>query len=341
MTPALRLALLPGILCLCLAACWAGVSRAQDGPGVGIRLMTVSLPGGGAMQAAVFYPAAAPGDGSCAFGPVRVEAVRDAAPLPGRHALVALSHGNAGGMLSHHDLATALARAGFLAACPTHPGDNFRDQSRLGSPALFLGRPGNITALLDALLADPFFGPLVDPGRLGAAGFSMGAYDALVLAGARPDFQLVDGYCERPGALGFCANKSAIAATQTPANMAAPRLRAAAAMAPMDAFFSARSLSTLACPVLLLAAEKDAIVRPAEELERLLPSFPPGTRLYKTPGAGHFVFLAPCSEQQAQAAPALCTDPDGVDRRAAHQEINAEIIRFFTEKLGAQVSSRP
>ncbi|GFK95542.1 hypothetical protein NNJEOMEG_03408 [Fundidesulfovibrio magnetotacticus] len=326
-----RSALLPTLLLLWLLAC--GTARAH---GVGLRILSCPATDGQPMQAAVFYLAQAPADGFTSFGPVRAAAVREAPPLPGRRPLVGLSHGNAGSMLSHHDTASALARAGFLVVCPMHPGDNFRDQSRLGSPALFLNRPGEVSAALDAVMRDPLFASLADPERLGAAGFSMGGYDVLVLAGARPDFQLADAYCERPGALGFCANRRAIAATELPpGGLADPRLRAVAAMAPMDAFFSGRSLSTLGCPVLLFAAERDEAVRPAGELERLLPSFPPGTRLHAVAGAGHFVFLAPCGPEQAKAVPRLCQDPEGVDRQAVHEALHAELIDFFTRHLGA------
>jgi hypothetical protein len=45
------------------------------------------------------------------------------------------------------------------------------------------------------------------------------------------------------------------------------------------------------------------------------------------------VFLAPCTPAFAAKAPMLCHDPAGVDRLAAHAEINAAAARFFSTAL--------
>ncbi len=50
-------------------------------------------------------------------------------------------------------------------------------------------------------------------------------------------------------------------------------------------------------------------------------------------GAGHFVFLAPCSAALARAVPAICTDPPGIDRVAIHEKLNAEMAAFFRRTL--------
>ena len=51
-------------------------------------------------------------------------------------------------------------------------------------------------------------------------------------------------------------------------------------------------------------------------------------------GAGHFVFLAPCNEEQIAAMPALCTDADGVDRKDIRRSMISEAVRFFAHALG-------
>jgi predicted dienelactone hydrolase len=50
-------------------------------------------------------------------------------------------------------------------------------------------------------------------------------------------------------------------------------------------------------------------------------------------GADHFVFLAPCSETLAAAAPQICQDPAGFDRAAFHRAFNQSVVDFFTTKL--------
>ena len=115
----------------------------------------------------------------------------------GRHPVVFISHGEAGSRFGHHDLAVALARAGFIVCALEHPGDNYADQTGVGTERALLGRAWQVSAAIDALLADPLFGPSIDSSRIGVAGFSAGGYTSLLLLGARPDFTRWSGYCQR------------------------------------------------------------------------------------------------------------------------------------------------
>ena len=49
--------------------------------------------------------------------------------------------------------------------------------------------------LIDKLLADPRFGPRIDATRIGAAGFSLGGYTVLALAGARLSRDQWERFC--------------------------------------------------------------------------------------------------------------------------------------------------
>lgn len=312
----------------------AGTSVAEHHPGVGLGSITLPDPvDGQSMQGMVFYPSGQP-TGKTVVGSVAVDGLRDAPPEPGRHALIVLSHGNSGSMLGHHDLASSLARAGYIVAALTHPGDNFRDQDRVGTGEVFLGRPRQMSALISAVLADPTFGSLVDESRVGAAGFSMGGYTVLILAGAQPNFQLVDSYCAKPSALEFCANRKAIREiVAADGSLADKRVRAVVSMAPMDAFFDTFGLAKLRCPVLLIGAENDHLGLGLDNTPMFRDAMPPVSEYMLLPKAGHFVFLAPCSQGQAVALPQLCVDPEGVDRVGIHREINSRVIRFFDRTL--------
>jgi predicted dienelactone hydrolase len=50
-------------------------------------------------------------------------------------------------------------------------------------------------------------------------------------------------------------------------------------------------------------------------------------------GAGHYVFLAPCSEALRAAVPEICSDPPGIDRAVIHARLNAEMVDFFRRTL--------
>jgi predicted dienelactone hydrolase len=87
--------------------------------------------------------------------------------------LVVISHGNGGGYQGHHDTADALAEAGFVVAALTHPGDNWRDDSR---QTRLTDRPGHVSLLIDHMTQE-WPGPLkVDATRIGAFGFSAGGF---------------------------------------------------------------------------------------------------------------------------------------------------------------------
>ena len=51
-------------------------------------------------------------------------------------------------------------------------------------------------------------------------------------------------------------------------------------------------------------------------------------------GAGHFAFLAPCTEQQKITIPFICKDHADFDREKFHQYFNKELVRFFSFTLG-------
>jgi dienelactone hydrolase len=91
----------------------------------------------------------------------------------------------------NHDFLRALAQHGYIVATVEHSGDNFADNSGLGTDGVLIGRERQMSALIDAVLADPALAAHIDPARIGAAGFSAGGYTALLLAGAVPRFDLL------------------------------------------------------------------------------------------------------------------------------------------------------
>jgi predicted dienelactone hydrolase len=116
--------------------------------------------------------------------------------------------------------------------------------------------------------------------------------------------------------------------------IADPRVKAAVVMAPaLDYLFDAPGLAPVRAPIRIYQAGADELLPEpwhAERLRRLLPTAP---EFEVVPGAGHFVFLAPCSEAFARMVPPACTDPPGVDRVAVHARLNAEIVDFFRRTL--------
>lgn len=323
-----------GACVLSMGLCSVGPADAQSA-GAGLRLVELKDPvAGGPMKAAVFYPSTAPSSVT-RMGPLEIAADKDAPWQAGRHPVVLLSHGNGGSMFSHHDTATALARQGFVVAAVEHPGDNTRDKSGLGTDRVLAGRGLQVSALLDFLLRDAGLAPAVDPARIGVAGFSAGGYTALVLAGARPKFELLKTYCAKAAGSPLCEGGGQVVVSSPPlVARADTRIRAAFVMSPVGAFFDADSLAGVAVPVELRSAADDAVLPAAGNASLVEKSLRGNlTRHVTVPSAGHFVFLAPCNPAMKSIAPALCTDPAGVDRQAVHDQLNQDAAAFFRARL--------
>ncbi|MDY7560316.1 dienelactone hydrolase [Pseudomonas sp. 10B1] len=287
------------------------------------------------MHAIAFYPSIGEKKTSRVDGYL-IEASEDADIAMGRFPLLMLSHGNTGTPLALHDLATSLARKGFVVVAVIHPGDNYLDHSRLGSLSNLYGRPLQISEAISAALADPMLSPYVDAQQVGVIGYSAGGETALILAGAQPDLQRLRKYCvERPEDKDACKTQGELLADRDDLRPEAdPRVGALMLMAPLTLMFGRHALADVHVPVLMYSGDGDqllALDKNAQALARKLPQAPEFKLL---PGAGHFVFLAPCSDEQQATQAILCTDAEGVNRVDIHRNLTADAARFFSETIG-------
>ena len=330
-----------------------GAALAHAVTGVGFAAIRVHDPvNGGTMSGYVFYPSAS-AQGVTSLGPYQLDATANAAAIPGAKPLVMISHGHAGSDLGHHDLATYLASHGFIVAAITHPRDNFRNSSGDGHAAVLVGRPIQISAAITYLLQSPRWKPLIDPGRIGAAGFSNGGYTTLLLAGAVPRFTGLIRHCRlHPGDRNVCVPLAKLGA-QAPqhgptveqaidtlqrslhrwGNTDDPRVRAAFVMAPFSSVFDAAGLAHVDRPVFLYYAQDDQVLLPRYNALHIAPLIGTLAAIRMVAKAGHYVFLSPCSRELTQDYPDICRDPPGVDRVAVHAQINAAALAFFRKTL--------
>ena len=288
------------------------------------------------MRAIAFYPSRE-AEGLTKLGSYEVEATEGAKIAMGRYPLLMLSHGNTGTPLALHDLATSLARKGFVVVAVLHPGDNYKDHSRLGTLSNLYGRPMQISAAISATLADPELSPYVHDDQVGVIGYSAGGETALILAGAQPDLDRLRRYCqERPEDRDACTTKGELIADRDDLEPAAdPRIRALLLMAPLSLMFGRQTLADVHVPVLLYSGENDSLVFPDKNADALARKLPVEPEFKVIPGAGHFVFMAPCNDEQMAAMPGLCTDAQGVDRENIHRDLFDEAGRFFGKTLQA------
>lgn len=311
---------------LCLL-CVAWPAQAQTG----YALIQLPDAGGPPIETAIWYPAA----GGTAV-PTRVGAFTQnlvpEAPLRGRGLpLVVISHGNGGYLASHADTALALAEAGFIVAAPTHPGDNYRDQSGATDLA---ARTRQFAAVVTHL-AGPWKPGAVGAGRIGAFGFSAGGFTVLVAAGSMPDFTQVGPHCTAHPDFFDCRLIGTAAQAMAP-ELSRPAIapRALVVAAPALGFaFVPGSLGGVTMPVQLWQAGADEILPAPFYVEPVRAALPRSPEFHRVEAAGHFDFLAPCNESLARAAPMICTSAPGFDRAAFHARLNAEVVRFLTEAL--------
>lgn len=318
---------------------------------------------GRALLAAIWYPAEAgakaepphfgPPDGPPLFlgDPVAENAAL--APSPSRFPLILLSHGTGGTAQSLAWFATALAARGYIVAGVNHPGNNAREPYTVQGFMLWWKRAEDLSRVADGLLADPRFGPRIDPRRIGAAGFSLGGYTTIALAGGITSMAQFDAFCQEAQGQGSCKSPPefpdlrvrSLALAKTDAAYAKalqesgtsyrdPRIAAVFAMAPaLGPVYTPESLAAIAIPVAIVAGAGDPIVPVAENARRYAGAIP-HAELTVFPGAvGHYTFLDLCTPEGRKALPSLCTDAPGVDRAAIHRATVERAVTFFDKTL--------
>ncbi|WP_157641521.1 alpha/beta hydrolase family protein [Longispora albida] len=116
-----------------------------------------------------------------AGAPRPVETVVFVPTGPGPHPVVLLSHGTGGEIADLAWFAEGLAAAGYLVAGVNHHGNTAREPYDPRGFVRWWDRPLDMSVALDGVLARY----AADPARIMAAGFSLGGYTAVALAGAR------------------------------------------------------------------------------------------------------------------------------------------------------------
>lgn len=339
----------------CHALLWMAFPMAifaQTTTGVGFVPITIRDPvNGGTMPGYVFYPSAH-ADGETRIGPYALRATRNALSIAGVKPLVVISHGHGGDDLEFRNMAIFLASHGFIAATLQHPMDNYLDSSGNGHAVVLGGRPIQVSATISMLLDDPHWKALVDPNRIGVAGFSAGGYTTLLLVGAVPQFDLLMGYCgrhptDKEDICGFIKTipvpgqslKAYLDDLQKKYTRWGkpddPRVKAAFAMAPFSIVFNKRGLAAVDRPVFLYYGQKDLVEIPKYNVLRIAPLIQTLAGIEMIPNARHYVFMGICPPQLARRLPELCKAPPGVNRVAVQRQVNATALAFFRKTLVA------
>jgi predicted dienelactone hydrolase len=281
----------------------------------------------------IWYPTDTPATPH-ALGNVTQTVAPDAPVAGERLPLVVISHGGAGWYGSHYDTALALAHAGFVVAALSHAGDAFDDQSHV---LQLWRRPAQLHRLVDYLLDSWRGHERLDVNRIGAFGFSNGAFTVLVAAGGVPDLSTIAPFCNEHPDQDLCsALQHAGVDLRFAANVPAsawvhePRIKAIVIAAPAFGFaFGRKRLDSVRVPVQLWSAADDRHQPHPDYDEAVRAGLPRPPDYHQIANAGHYDFLPPCDARLARMRPDICKSLPGFDRAAFHEQFNAEIVRFF------------
>lgn len=279
-----------------------------------------------------------------------------AKPAPGKFPLIVLSHGTGGSAVMLGWLGTTLAAHGYIAAAVNHPGNNALEPYTPAGFSLWWERATDLTKVIDRMLSDPEFAARIDPQRIAAAGFSLGGYTMIEIAGGTTDRAAFSEFCKSAAADGICKappefpnlleyfNRIDHTAKSDPELAASlrreqeshrdPRVRAVFAIAPaLGPAFPPAGLGKIAIPVQIVAGTADDQV-PVKSSARYFAAHIPGAKLTLLEGGvRHYEFLGTCTPAGRQALPQLCTDNPGVDRDAVHEKVAAMAVKFFDVHL--------
>lgn len=304
----------------------------------------------------VFYPAQA-ASAPLKRGSFTLDVAWKAAPVPGNHRLVVLSHGSGGSPWPQADLATALVEAGYVVAMPEHRGDNWRDHRRVGPPSWKI-RPLEVSEAIDRVGADSRFAPLFDAQQVGVYGMSAGGLTALTLAGGRWSPARFAQHCDQHGEEdavactgglvhrnGWDALKITLARwyvnlrygqdAETQSHTDA-RVQAVVAAVPMAAPFDLDSFRqpTQAAALGLVEARRDEWLVPRFHIDRVREACGPRCELVADlPEGGHGAVLSPWSNERAAEVDRYLMDPPGFNRATEVPAIFDKIVTFFNRHL--------
>jgi predicted dienelactone hydrolase len=180
------------------------------------------------------------------------------------------------------------------------------------------------------MLADPVFGPHIDHDRIGAAGFSLGGYTVLSLAGALLDLERLQANSPPPPPEIAAILPKAIEESKTLQNTNPvvrdsyrrsadsykdKRIKGVFALAPaIGGGFTQAGLDPVTIPVRIVVGRDDVVTPPALDAQRYADLIH-GAKLTVLPGeAGHFIRVQ-----------------DEAERAAILQQVNQMAVAFFEQ----------
>jgi predicted dienelactone hydrolase len=311
------------------------------------------------LRTAIWYPAAAgTGEVETIFGgpperelfaPVTVQGGADISNAKQQYPLVLLSHGTGGSAVQMMWLGHYLAARGYIVAAVNHHGNTAAEKNYVSQGfLLYWERARDLSAVLDKILADPVFGPHIDRKHIGAAGFSLGGYTVIAIAGGRFNSSQFDSFCHSPEKDFTCGPQPEFADApkifaqlkendpvvkeslrHSHDSFRDPRIKRVFAISPaLGSGFRAADLVQVTVPVSIVVGAADKVAPPRTNAQRYA-RYIRGAKVVVLPGGiGHYTFLAECNAH-GKSILDLCRDSASVDRAAVHRQVAEMAFEFF------------
>lgn len=272
--------------------------------------------------------------------------VRPNAPLApgGPWPVVLMSHGTGGTAESLGWLARSLAHHGYVVLAPNHHGNTGLEPYAPEGFLCWWERATDMSRLLSSLAEQGVFADHLDLSRVSAAGFSLGAYTVIALAGAQSSLEAFDRWRAAAGVTDLGPREFPDAGdhidrllTASPAFQSAwarageavadPRITSFAAIAPPPPVraFTPPSLAAVEAPLVILTGGADVEAPSAQCADWLMQQNDRFTRHDLGRDVGHYTFLEFPADRSLIGTEPIFTDAETVDRATVHRQA-AEVI---------------
>ncbi|MEZ4266594.1 MAG: hypothetical protein R3F39_09470 [Myxococcota bacterium] len=253
------------------------------------------------LEISLWYPTDATTGKSAAYGLFvdRDDVLADPPPAGTEpYPVLFFSHGNGGMPQQNWSMSERAASHGWLVVAPGHTGNTIFDTDKSLAPAMFMLRPMDVSATLDAMLALPSTDPLA--GRLSAqialAGHSFGGYTTLAIGGATLSTEPADTFCATDTS-GACDLWTEPRRQLTKAGFHDDRFKALIGMAPSTTggVLTDGATAPISAPTLILTGAMDQLTPDSTDGDPLWQGLSGPQHLRVSfPTAGHYTFSNGC-----------------------------------------------
>ncbi len=262
-----------------------------------------------------------------------------------------LSHGNGSGITQLGWLAQALVDQGFIVLGVDHHGNTFVEPYLPQGFAHYWERPQDIRWVIDWVLKDSPYKNFIDENRIALAGFSLGGYTVLAVAGGITDRNyFINDFCVKSPNDGTCQPslefpnlgelyagliddpKVKASKQREKLSYRDDRIKALVSISPPGHIFEPDSIGNITLPTLIMVGDKDRVT-PLKTNAAYLAAKIPQAQYKQIASAGHYSMVSICTPDGRQAIPPLCTDNHNRERRDIHKEVSELATQFLLNQL--------